>query len=89
MNGFEEIDWEAAIDFAKRFGGILIAVLWALAARRRKKASKEKNPTLTPAQEPPPAGDSAIEPGTDATKLSSQFSQQSKVPPGSAPPADW
>lgn len=89
MNGFEEIDWEAAVDFVKRFGGILIAVLWALAARRRKKASKEKVPALEVAQESPPAGVSIIEPGTDATKLSSQYSQQTSVPPGSSSPADW
>lgn len=77
MNGFEEIDWEAAIDLAKRFGGIVIFLLFMLAARRKKKALRrdrgaEPPPTVRP--EAPPLAVPPIKPGDDATKLASEYS---------------
>ena len=82
MNGFEEIDWEATTNFLKRFGALIFAALWALAVRRKKKRSTEETLEDDPAENPLPNEDPsttevvAIGPGTDATKLSSQYSQQ-------------
>ena len=75
MTGFEDFDWESAVAFAKRYGALLIAVLFALSARRKKKAAMEEEWT-----EPEPASDETvseiqpIEPGVDASKLARQYS---------------
>ncbi len=76
MNFFEEIDWEVTIDFLKRFGALIVAALWAFAARRRKKSADEEEPEPDMAQDPSAPEDVVIEPGTDAAKLSRQYSQQ-------------
>ena len=76
MNGFEEIDWEVAIDFVKRFGALILALLWALAARRKRKDTEKESPEPKPTPSPSAPDVVAIEPGTDAAKLSRQYSQR-------------
>ena len=78
MNGLEEIDWEKVVGFAKRFGGILLAVLFALAARRKKKAAaeEESEPEPEPAAEAPPIESRPIEPGDDVAKMASRYSNE-------------
>lgn len=89
MNGFEEIDWEVASDYVKRFGGLIIAVLFALVARRKKKASMERSLEREPVQSSRSAEVSAIEPGTDATQLSRRYSQRDQELPDSGSDGDW
>lgn len=78
MNGFDEIDWETVWTFSKRFGGLILAVLFALAARSRKKSAPEESEPVDSAE---PDVDRnrreirPIEPGVDATKLAREFSQ--------------
>ena len=78
MTGMEEIDWESAVDFAKRFGGFLIAILFALGARRKKKAAmeamEEGAPELQADSQEIVTQAQPIEPGVDAAKLASEYS---------------
>jgi len=75
MNGLEEIDWETVVDFAKRFGGVVIFLLFMLAGRRRNKGRrKQTEPESQPVAKEVPVSVPAIEPGDDATKLASRYS---------------
>ena len=78
MDGFDEIDWETVWDFVRRFGGFLLAVLFALAARSRKKSAPEESAPVEPAELAVDRNRreiQSIEPGVDATKLAREFSQ--------------
>lgn len=70
MNDFDSIDWEAVLDLARRFGGVFLAILFALAVRRRKRktAPEEEVALEEEIVEVPP-----IEPGSDLEKLTRQL----------------
>lgn len=95
MNGLEEIDWETVVDVAKRVGGLLLALLFALAARRKRQAASTEEPEPEPGdeetreeirepwreevREPQPFGPRAIRPGDDASKMAERFSRSDSV----------
>jgi len=80
VNGFEELDWETAIEFAKRFGGLIAAALFILVGRFRKGKKEERVEETAETPDPEPQSHLSenfpIEPGMNAAKLSKQFSQE-------------
>ena len=77
MDGFEQIDIETVVDLLKRYGGLLVAILIALIAKSRKSEApgvdeeyEVEESKVTESSDYKP-----IHPGTDATKLSSKYSQ--------------
>ena len=82
MDGFDQLDWESTIDLVKRFGGLLVAALIALLARGRKQSQEEydegeEDPQALD-QEPVASQYRPIGPGTDAAKMSEEYSQQAR-----------
>lgn len=78
MDGFEQIDWETVVYLLKRYGGFLVAALIALIAKSRKREAPgvdeeyevEESKVFESSDYKP------IHPGTDATKLSSKYTQR-------------
>ena len=76
MNGLEEVEWSEVVSFLRRYSGLIVALVFLIWSRRKKKASKrpESQQKLEPRRG---RGDlMPIEPGDDASKLSEKFSRR-------------